>query len=285
MQSLTSVTASTDKGLPPEIQAFFNHLHDPHHPLFWVQMVPTVLLVAYILRRYVAALIHKPKFTKQDVVYQEYFASGGSLRNVLTKMGGANGCLRLVVTHDILWVTSWFPFSLFAVVYDLEHIVPLQSIRSIEGKTTMGIQSLQLTYVDGGGKSHALRIKPKNTQAFLDALEKSSDRAGAKMPPVNVVLDEPALTLTESIKKYRLNLLAVGLFPTVFFVNCGNFHVPFFALVPVFFATMFYGMWPGIAKKAPYTYQFVMGAVWMSGGLLGGLVASFLAWILGKHHL
>ncbi len=65
-------------------------------------------------------------FRKEEIVYQEFFASGASRKNILTKLGGARNCLRLLVTRDFLWVTSWFPFSIIAPVYDLEHIVPLR---------------------------------------------------------------------------------------------------------------------------------------------------------------
>lgn len=67
-----------------------------------------------------------PMFRKEEIVYQEFFASGASRKNILTKLGGARNCLRLLVTRDFLWVTSWFPFSIIAPVYDLEHIVPLR---------------------------------------------------------------------------------------------------------------------------------------------------------------
>jgi hypothetical protein len=78
--------------------------------------------------RYVRSIQMRPSFTQADVVFQEWFASGCSQKNIITKIGGARNCLRLVVTGSFLWVTSWFPFSLIAPLYDMEHVIPLRSI-------------------------------------------------------------------------------------------------------------------------------------------------------------
>ena len=98
------------------------------NPFFWLSLLPSLAFFGYIIQRYVVALRTRPNLAKEDIVYEERFASGASMKNILTKLGGAQYCLRLVVTRDLLWVTSWFPFSVIAAVYDLVHIIPLQSI-------------------------------------------------------------------------------------------------------------------------------------------------------------
>lgn len=141
--------------------------------LFWLGVVSSLACLGYALRRYAAALRNRPNITKDDIVYEERFASGSSLRNVVTRIGGARSCLRIVVTGDLLWITSWFPFTLFAAVYDLEHVIPLRSISSIRPTRFFGADSLVLSYTDAAGRSHSLRLTPRNRERLLAVLRPS----------------------------------------------------------------------------------------------------------------
>jgi hypothetical protein len=143
---------------------------------FWLSLLPAVAFFGYIIERNIAAWRIRPRLRKEDITYQENFASGASQKNIITKFGGASGCLRLVVTRDLLWVTAWFPFSLIASVYDLAHVIPLQSISSIRSSRFFLIDSLLLSYVDREGESHTLRLVPKNRERFLTAV-------GVKLAP------------------------------------------------------------------------------------------------------
>ncbi len=145
-------------------------MSDSHNILFWVGILPTVVFFGYIIQRYVVALRARPNIASADIVYQERFASGASQKNVLTKIGGARNCLRLVVTRDLLWVTSWFPFSVIAAAYDLAHVIPLQSISSVKPAHFFGSASLLLSYTDASGGSHSLRLVPKDQERFLRAI-------------------------------------------------------------------------------------------------------------------
>src|SRR5689334_22155040 len=99
----------------PVTQARMNDFNDV---LFWLSLLPALVFFGYIIERNIAAFRTRPKLAKEDIVFQEFFASGASQKNILTKLGGGRNCLRLVVTRDLLWVTSWFPFSLIAPIYD-----------------------------------------------------------------------------------------------------------------------------------------------------------------------
>jgi hypothetical protein len=124
-------------------------------------------LIAWL---YIRARRKSPRFEKPDVIYQEWSASGASQRNILTKVLGARNCLRLVVTWDFLWVTSWFPFSIFCPLYDLEHVIPLHSIVSVRNAGFYGSRSLLVTFSDEKGHSHALMLRPKNPAIFAKSL-------------------------------------------------------------------------------------------------------------------
>lgn len=132
--------------------------------------IPSVAFFGYVIWRYVVAILNKPSFRKDEIAFQEFFASGASQKNILTKFGDARNCLRLVVARDFLWITSWFPFSLIAPFYDLEHVVPLRNIASVENNRLLGFDGLILNFIDQHGRGHSLRISPRNREVFLRVL-------------------------------------------------------------------------------------------------------------------
>ncbi len=144
--------------------------------LQWIALPATIAVVGYAAYRYVAARRDGPAIDAGDAVYRESFASGRSERNRLMKyFGGANNCLRLIVTPRYLRVTAWFPFSLITPMWDLEHVIPISSIVSVEQQRTAWVSSLLVRYRDANGEDRALRLVPKRTQAFLDALAASPE--------------------------------------------------------------------------------------------------------------
>ncbi len=126
--------------------------------------------MAYLLYRLVLARKNKPAINKANIVYEEWFASGHSEANLLTMHGGGRNCIRLIVTADYLIVTSWFPFSLFSTVYDMEHVIPIKAISSLEQKRTFGVDFLLLVYQDSQGRSHRIGMRPEHQQSFLEAI-------------------------------------------------------------------------------------------------------------------
>ena len=133
-------------------------------------------MLGYLIYKYVLSLINRPVFQKSSILYQDWFASGYSVRNILTRLGRAHGVLRLVVTNEILWVTSWFPFSLLGPFYDMEHVIPLSQITNIERRQGFRSIELQLSYTDAKGVIHSLRLTPKDENEFLKALKHKSGR-------------------------------------------------------------------------------------------------------------
>jgi hypothetical protein len=111
-----------------------------------------------------------PSIEPSDIIYQEWFASGHSRKNILSQLGGARHCLRLVVTEDLLWVTSWFPFSLFTAFYDLEHIIPKAQIVSVHRSRAFLFPSVLLTFRDARGAEHTLNLSPWRQAEFLRSL-------------------------------------------------------------------------------------------------------------------
>ena len=137
---------------------------------YWLSIIATVAAFGYILWRYARTLQAKPHFEPSEILFQERFASGSSQKNILTKIGGARNCLRLVVTKRFLRITSWFPFSLIAPYYDLEHVIPLDSILSLRPSKFLGTVTLLLTFRNTDGEQRALKLLPKNRDAFIQSL-------------------------------------------------------------------------------------------------------------------
>ena len=136
----------------------------------WISVALSIPFGIYLIHRYVVARRKRPVIRKSDILFEERFASGSSMKNILTQFGGAHNCLRLVVTKNWLWVTSWFPFSLITTFYDLEHVIPRHKIYAIEAESNSRV--IRLTYTDQSGSTHSLKLIPKDANGFMRALGK-----------------------------------------------------------------------------------------------------------------
>jgi hypothetical protein len=136
----------------------------------WISFSLFLIMLAYVIYTYVLAQLNRPLIQKNDIVFQEWFASGCSTKNLFTRFGGAHNCLRLVITREILWVTGWFPFSLLTGFYDLEHVIPLNRIVSFEANQGWLSNVVIVSYLDDTGSRRSLRLIPKNAAGFVGAL-------------------------------------------------------------------------------------------------------------------
>src|SRR5213075_1586375 len=100
--------------------------------------------------------------------------------NIITKIEGKRNCVQLVVTKSFLWVTSWFPFSLIAPFYDMEHVIPLNTMISVRSASFLVRRTFLLTYRDAVGGTHTLRLLPKKPDDFIRSLGvETQDEASA----------------------------------------------------------------------------------------------------------
>ncbi len=147
-------------------------MNPPFDPL-WLAICSIaggVLVLGYLVFVYLRTRSRKPVIPSNDILYQERFASGRSLKSLWTRMGSANGCLRLVVTRDLLWVTTWFPFTVIAPIWDLEQVIPRNRISSIEADRGYWRKNVVIVYDDHEGTSRSIELRPRNLEAFLRAL-------------------------------------------------------------------------------------------------------------------
>ncbi|GAK93525.1 hypothetical protein JCM19298_2244 [Nonlabens ulvanivorans] len=72
-----------------------------------------------------------PKLGNSKFIYKEDGASGYSTKSIITKYGGANKALRIRVTDEELWITTNTFMASIADRFDLLHIIPLRSLKSV----------------------------------------------------------------------------------------------------------------------------------------------------------
>ena len=73
-----------------------------------------------------------PNIEKSNFEYTEYSLSEYSTDSFITEMGGAKNALRVKVTKDELWITTNVFMAWIAEQFDLLHIIPFKSLKSIK---------------------------------------------------------------------------------------------------------------------------------------------------------
>ena len=87
-------------------------------------------------------------------------------------MGGAKNCLNIAIADKRLYVFPIFPFNLMFLpeIYNLEHVIPLDQIESVELKKGVVGNSLELTF-QSNGKTKAIKLRLKKIEEFINVLQ------------------------------------------------------------------------------------------------------------------
>jgi hypothetical protein len=117
-----------------------------------------------------------PQVSEIEILYKEKFASGCSCKNIFTRLGKARYCLTLTITKNELWVVPFFPFNLVSGIYDLEHRIKKDSIKSIKESGFLGIKSFIITYMDEKQKRRTIKISPESSNDFIRILGRNIDK-------------------------------------------------------------------------------------------------------------
>jgi hypothetical protein len=111
-----------------------------------------------------------PEVATDDIIFTERTASGCSHKSMFTKFGGATNCLKIVITNNELWTTSWLPFSLFIEKLDMEHRIRKDRILSIEKQKTLSGTSFIIHFETDNHSEKTIQLYPKNPIAFSRAM-------------------------------------------------------------------------------------------------------------------
>jgi hypothetical protein len=116
-----------------------------------------------------------------DAAFHEDWCSGRSLRNWLTRIGGARNCLMVYVQHNELIVTPKFPFTLMFLpdIYGLEMRVPLSAITSVTPTRFLFGRALRITFIESGPPPLELRLRDED--GFMRHLGKGAAINGPGM--------------------------------------------------------------------------------------------------------
>ncbi len=120
---------------------------------------------------YIAGRRAERRFSDQGdhpVRFRERGASGHSRKSAVTKLGGANGVLEVVVTDEEVWLKGIWPmFSYIGARFDMTHRVPKSSVRAcaIVNKT------VELRFISEKGEDTHVVLELKDPAAFKAALE------------------------------------------------------------------------------------------------------------------
>ena len=106
---------------------------------------------------------------KVQILFKEKTASGNSEKNILTKIGGARNCLKVILSETQLIITPFFPFNLMFLpeFYDLEHFINYEDILDIRNGF---MNSLKVTFKINN-EIRQINLRLKQRESFLSTLK------------------------------------------------------------------------------------------------------------------
>lgn len=146
----------------------------------WAGVAFLWLLLSVVHRRWRG----KPMLARRaaDARYVDRWASARCGTGLLARLGTARNCMHVQVTATQLRLHPHFPFTLgfMPEVYDLDHDVPLDRIRSATILGGHAVQAVEVTYEAGGSAPRVMQLLLRRAEAFVEALHEGADeRAGA----------------------------------------------------------------------------------------------------------
>ena len=160
-----------------------NHWLDWVHPArsplalaFVVGWLSLFILASLLYRLTRGKHIFRPRFP--DALFTQEWCSGRSLRSIVTRLGGASGCLWVAVTRDELRVGPHFPFTLgfLPETYGLDYRIPVRDLVSVEEQRTLvGGRRVRITARRGAGDDEVFDLRLRDPDGFLRAIDAASD--------------------------------------------------------------------------------------------------------------
>lgn len=153
--------------------------------LIFLFLAAVLLATLSILWRVVALVIRGrvfPKTAREDILFQERFASGRFLDGPWLRRANANNCLKITVTHSELWIRSCWPFRFLDQVTGLEHRIPLARL-VVAADARSSRDRIQLEFADEAGDQRRFELRLRQSRGFLDALAAATSRAQPSTRP------------------------------------------------------------------------------------------------------
>jgi hypothetical protein len=117
----------------------------------------------------------KPVFARvpANAIFTEKRTSGRSLRNLITRFGGANNVLLVTVTPDRLTVRPHFPFTLMFMpeIYGLEVEITPSQLRGVEERQAFLRKAVVVEYALPGRGDEQIELRLRDRSGFLAAIQ------------------------------------------------------------------------------------------------------------------
>lgn len=153
-------------------------LHRPEIliPYLILTGIPSILWFVSVRRKYKKTF---PNPEPAQILYRDKRASGYSLKNLLTKIGGARGCLEITVGDGELWIRLSLPFRYLYTggEFDVAHRVKLDAILKMEKVTQFGMDGMRVEFADETSAIHRIVLFPRKLQDFEEAVRASMSQA------------------------------------------------------------------------------------------------------------
>jgi len=139
------------------------------HPEVFAGLV-ALIFVINMVTFYVGGRKAEQRFESdgpQQIKFKERGASGYSNKSLITRLGGSNGLLEVVVTDADLWIKGiWPPFSYIGTKFDLTHRIPRSQIRTVQ----VSGDAIDLRFTNEAGAESHVVLKLKAPQTFMAAM-------------------------------------------------------------------------------------------------------------------
>lgn len=109
-----------------------------------------------------------PNVDDSNFIYIDKSASGNSNKSLITKFGGANKTLHVMVNNEELWIKSSLFFAYIGRYYDLIHRIPLNQITS----SVLNHNIITIKFNTENGKQKSISLRTKNNQELAKILSK-----------------------------------------------------------------------------------------------------------------
>lgn len=145
------------------------------HPELFVVGILTWLVGVTALSAVIRIRRERPIFARvpDDAIFTEKRTSGRSLRNFISRFGGANNALLVVVTPQRLIVQPHFPLTLMFLpgIYGLELELNATQLRKAEEKNGPFRKTVLLEYALPSRGDERLELRLRNPEGFLKAIQ------------------------------------------------------------------------------------------------------------------
>jgi len=158
------------------------------------------------------------------------------------------------------------PMLLFAVSASIQSLGGIWEVSTHSNSPGMlNFHGFMLSAAAGFVLSHLILYRRKAIGVFPTWLEERVERS-----------QPHRRSLRECLREYWWCLIGLGAFPVVFLVFGERWQLPFDYFILPFFAVGFLAGWPYFSGRAPFSYVLVMGAVWLLGGIVSGILSALM---------